>query len=122
MARKILRKATVTPIRKGRAEAKPMRLKIRIESTDDDALYANYMEVSHSKYEFMLTVARLPVKPSARTMELAKERREIVVEPKVQVIFPPQLIIGLIKALEIQQETYERLFGKITTTKEDKIG
>jgi hypothetical protein len=121
MAKKILRKATVTPIRKGRSEAKPMRLNIRVESTDEDALYANYMEVSHSQYEFMLTMARLPVKPSARTMELAKERGEIVVEPKVQVIFPPQLIIGLIKALEIQKETFESLFGKITTTKVGKI-
>ena len=117
MAKKTSTKATVTPIKKG-APAKSAALKVRVESSEDDAIYANYMEISHSQYEFMLTIARLPVKLGASEMELAKERGEIAVVPEVQVIFPPRIISGLIKALEVQREMYENSFGKIGTTGE----
>ena len=113
MAKKTPNKATVTPIKRRRVAARPVLVGVRVESHDADAMYSNYMEVSHSKYEFMLSVARVPTKLNASASAFAKEHGELVLEPQVQILFPPQLIAGLIKALEVQRDEYETHFGKI---------
>lgn len=119
MVKKIPSKATVTPIKKG-ATPKGTPVRVRIESRDGDAIYANYMEVGHSQYEFMIMSARIPTKLGTDALEQAKVRGEVVIEPAVTVIFPPRIISGLIKALEIQRDAYETTFGKINTTGETK--
>lgn len=119
MAKKTPTKATVTPIKKGSAP-KGTPVRVRIESREGDAIYANYMEVGHSQYEFMIMSARIPTKLGTDAVQQAKERGEVVIEPEVTIIFPPRIISGLIKALEVQRDAYEATFGKIITTGEIK--
>ena len=119
MAKKPAKSATVTPIKRG-STSKPTPLAIRVESSSNDSIYVNYMEVGHSQYEFLLNMARVPAKVSAATLADAKERGALILEPDVSVIFPPRIISGLIKALEVQRDKYEAQFGKIGTTGELK--
>ena len=119
MAKKTPKVATVTPIKKG-AQQKAPALGIHIDSSSDDAIYANFMEISHSQYEFQLSMARVPAKVPAAVLEQAKERGALVLEPVVSVIFPPRIMSGLIRALEVQRDKYEAQFGKIITTDKDK--
>lgn len=109
----------VAPIKQPRSEA--ITFKVRIEPSDGDAVYANYMEVSHSQYEFMLTVAQVPSKLTSAATAQAQELGEIVIESKVQILFPPRLMGSLLKVLETERDKYETDFGKITTKEKDKI-
>lgn len=101
------------------ASAEPTRVKVRVEhGSGAEILYANYVEVSHSAYEFMLSVVRVPTKFPSSLLAEARTTGEIVVEPQVNILLPPTLIPGLIRALESQRDLYERNFGKLKTSDE----
>ena len=99
-----------------KAKIKPNRITIKIESDpkpDTPSYYINYAAVAHSEYEFLLSVLRIPDKLSPEQTELAKKGSPVLLEPILQLIIPPRLIDGLIKALSIQKEKYERENGPI---------
>ena len=75
--------------------------------------YANFAEVSHSPNEFALSFARMPVKPSAAAIAEARASGTFTLEASVHIVFPLNLIDGLIKALEIQKQSYEKNTGMI---------
>lgn len=97
-------------VRKGETVA----VKILVEpSPATPVYYANYFEVSHSQHDCALTAVRVPTKfSSARQAEFTKSG-VLILEPEVQITFPPTLLRPLKDALERQILSYERNVGKI---------
>jgi hypothetical protein len=84
-----------------------------VDPTDEMAVYyANYAEASFAQHECLISFARVPTKMSIARSEEAKTGT-IKLEPLVQVIIPPTLVPGLIRALSTVKEGYERLIGPI---------
>lgn len=95
-----------------------IELKIVPEVTEStSSYYCNWASVTHSPYDFILTLARIPTTLKAEQQELAIKRKPIPVEAALQVIFSPKLLPRLIDALSNQMEKYEEKFGKIQREK-----
>ena len=86
---------------------------------DTPSYYVNHASVSHSEYDFIMSVLRVPEQLTLDQAELAKAGQPIPVEPILQIIFPPRLIDGLIKALIIQKDNYEQENGPIRADKRE---
>jgi len=94
----------------------PDRIPVKIQpdpKPDTPSYYINYVAVTHSEYDFLVTVLRAPTQLTPEQIELAKSGRAVPVEPLLQLIVPPRLVDGLIKALSIQKERYEHENGPI---------
>jgi hypothetical protein len=94
----------------------PTRLKINIipdPKPDTPSYYINYATVSHSEYDFMVSVLRIPTQLTPEQTELVRKGSAVPMEPILQPIVPPKLVDGLIKALSIQKEKYEQEHGPI---------
>lgn len=79
---------------------------------DTPAYYVNYMAVTHSVYDFCIGVARLPSQLTSDQAELVKKGETVPIEATLQLIVPPPLIDGLIKALVDQKQKYEENLAK----------
>jgi Protein of unknown function (DUF3467) len=77
-----------------------------------EPVYANFAEVSAAQHEFQISFALTPSRPTAETIEQAKTG-EMRLETTVQVLLPPTIIPGLIKALTTTKEQYEAMVGPI---------
>ena len=66
---------------------------------DTPSYYVNYISVSHSPYEFTLSVAKIPSPLTHEQAEFAKNGQKIPVEPTLQLLIPPLVVDGLINAL-----------------------
>lgn len=87
---------------------------IRLEPKPDTPFYyVNYMSVSHSAYEFSIGVTRVPLPLTPDQMQYVEKELPIVLEPTLQIIFPPSVAKALIKALTDQVGKYEEQIGKI---------
>ena len=87
---------------------------IGLDVTDDTPIfYANHFEVGHSNNEFMLNIARFPPKPSSEQMKRAAETGALIIEPEMQVLFPPRIALALLEALKVQIASYEKNIGEI---------
>lgn len=75
--------------------------------------YVNHIEINVSKYEFALTAGRLPARMTDEQKQDIEENMRLLVEPTLQLLIPPNLINGLIKALNTQKDMYEKHFGKL---------
>ena len=92
----------------------PVTIKIGIETDDDTSVvYANHVEISHSIHDFCISFARVPSKLSSEKLEELKNDLKIDVPALIQVVVPPTLIAGLIRALVDQRDMYENNFTKI---------
>lgn len=80
---------------------------------DTPTYYINHAEIAVGKHEFALAFAKLPTKPSRSDMEHAKATQELAWETDIQVLVPPTLIVGLIRALETARDGYQNLFGPL---------
>jgi hypothetical protein len=69
--------------------------------------YVNYVAVSHTAYDFTLSVIKIPSPLTPELAELAKSGKPMLVEPMLQLTLPPLLIDGLIKALVDQKQKHE---------------
>jgi hypothetical protein len=95
----------------------PINVKVSLRSNESTALfYVNNVEVGHTLHDFSVTCAKIPVKFRAEDIELAKEGRELELEALVQLTLPATLVPGLINALTVQKELYEKYFGPIKDT------
>jgi hypothetical protein len=82
---------------------------LRIDvNSDTPSYYVNFMAVSHTAYDFTLTVTKIPSPFTQEQSALAKSGKQIPVEPILQLVMPPLLIDGLIKALTDQKEKHEK--------------
>ncbi|MEQ1794295.1 MAG: DUF3467 domain-containing protein [Nitrospira sp.] len=84
--------------------------------------YSNFIEVSHTEYEFALSFAKLPPKLRPQQVLDVKAGAPLLLEPMLQIEVPTRLINGLIKALTHQVEIYEKRYGVIPGTSQEKGG
>jgi hypothetical protein len=107
MARKKVRKRKVD-------SPKEIDFKITPDVTKNTPPYnTNYIAVTHSRYDFTLTLIKLPTALRPEQEEILKKGQRLPIEAALQVVVPPQLIPGLIDALNGQKDKYEKRFGKI---------
>jgi hypothetical protein len=82
---------------------------IRLDvNSDTPSYYVNFIAVSHTAYDITLSAAKIPSPLTQEQTELAKSSKEIPVEPILQLVIPPLVADGLIKALIDQKARYER--------------
>lgn len=81
-----------------------VRLDVR---PDTPSFYVNYIAVSHTPYEFTLSATKIPSPLAPEQLETAKSGKPIPVEAVLQIVVPPLLVDGLIKALIDQKGRYE---------------
>jgi hypothetical protein len=90
-------------------QAPELTAQLRIDvNSDTPSYYVNFMAVSHTAYDFTLTVTKIPSPLTQEQAEFAKSGKQIPVEPILQLVMPPLLIDGLIKALTDQKEKHEK--------------
>jgi hypothetical protein len=87
---------------------------------DTPFYYVNYMAINHSPYDFTITAIKLPSHLATDQIESAKKGKPVSIEPVLQLVVPPRVIKGLIKALTEQCRKYEALFGPIPAEGESK--
>ncbi len=95
-------------------EPEGITARIVMDITEDTPVYyINYAEIIHSRHEFGMYAVQLPTKLSAQDADQAKTSGELHLEPVLQLLMPPTVISGLIDALKIQKDAYEKEYGKI---------
>jgi hypothetical protein len=93
------------------AATEPQQLPVKIlidPSEEQEVYYANYAEASFGQYECLVSFARVPTKLNSARTEEAKGGT-LRIEPLVQIMISPALLQGLIQALVITKESYERM-------------
>jgi hypothetical protein len=90
--------------------------KVQLIVSDEVASqYVNFAEVAHSTYEFIVLFARVPTKATPAQAATVRDTGILQVEPQAQMLLPPALVPGLIRALQTQLEKYEEQHGKVLT-------
>jgi hypothetical protein len=90
-------------------QAQELTAQIRLDvRSDTPSYYVNFIAVSHTAYDFTLTAAKIPSPLTEEQIELAKSGKQIPVEPILQVVMPPLVAEGLIKALTDQKAKHAR--------------
>lgn len=79
---------------------------------DTPSYYVNFIGVSHSPYEFTLSVARIQSPLTHEQAELVKSGQKIPVEPILQLLLPPLVVDGLINALIDQKVRHEQTLAQ----------
>jgi hypothetical protein len=96
----------------------PVAVRVLMNAADDAAvIYANYAEATFGQHDCLISFGAVPAKLSARKTEEAKGGM-LTIEPLVQVVIPPTLLPGLIKALTVTKDAYELQVGPIREPKE----
>jgi hypothetical protein len=94
---------------KNPAPAQQQTAQIRLDAkADTPSYYVNYAAVSHTPYDFTLSLVRVPAPLTEEHLEFVKSGKPIPMEPLLQVILPPLLVDGLIKALVDQKEKHAK--------------
>ena len=104
-------KAADAPSTNGKAAAslKPLAVRIVGEVPEGTpAYYANFIEISHTKWDFSLIASRFPAKFGGAKLAEARATGILPVYAEVTINFPPTLMVGLIRALTTQKESFEK--------------
>jgi hypothetical protein len=102
-------------------DGKRVAVKIKPDpKADTPSYYINYAAVMHSEYDFSIAVMRMPTQLTPEQTEMAKKRNTVLVEPILELIVAPRLVDGLIRALSIEKEKYEREHGPIRSERQRK--
>ena len=80
--------------------------------SDTPSYYVNFIAVTHTAYDFTLSVTKIPSPLTQEQTELAKSSHQIPVEPILQLVMPPLLIDGLIVALTDQKLKHEQTLAQ----------
>src|SRR5262249_14192311 len=89
------------------------QVRVILDPIDESSVYyANYVEVSFASHDCLLSFVRVPTKLSTAQTEEAKGGT-LKLGPIVQVIVPPTLVPGLIRALTTTKDGYEKAIGPI---------
>ena len=73
--------------------------------------YVNYAEAAFTAHEFSLTAGRTPAKLTADQLEAARKGEVLTFDAEIQLIIPPTMVPGLIRALTITKDQYEKATG-----------
>jgi len=88
---------------------KEVNAQVRVDvKSDTPSYYVNYIAVSHTAYDITLSAIKVPSPFSQEQIELAQSGQQIPVEPILQLVMPPLLVDGLIKALIDQRAKHEK--------------
>jgi hypothetical protein len=92
----------------------PTKLAVRVvvevpEGTP--SFYANFIEVSQTKWDFSLIFATLPSKPTMAKVAEMQATGVLSCPAEVTINFPTTIMAGLIRALNMQKEAYEKENG-----------
>jgi Protein of unknown function (DUF3467) len=101
---------------------KPEEIKVDIQADvrpDTPFYYVNFFSVTHSPYDFSISVLRAPSQLTEEQKQSARSGKPVLVEPSFQLVIPPRLIKGIIKALTEQCRRYEEQYGKIEDFKHE---
>jgi hypothetical protein len=82
-------------------------------SPETPTYYFNYAEIASLPHDFALLFARVPAKLPPDRFEEVRAAGRMVLDCELQVLISPTLIPGLIRALTVQRERYEQLWGPI---------
>lgn len=91
-----------------------------LNAEDAPFFYANFVEVGHSNYDFTLLTARMPGKLSKDQRAAVEKAGELEVPAELQIVIPPKVAVGLIKALQTQVDAFEKTHGPISGTKREQ--
>jgi hypothetical protein len=78
--------------------------------------YCNFISVDHTKYDVVMSFARIP-NPLSETQ--IQPDGILPLEASVQVAISPELLPDLIEALDDQKRKYEERYGKIRSDRKD---
>jgi hypothetical protein len=94
-------------------ETKEMTAQVKlIVKLDTPSYYVNYVAVSHTAYDFTLSVAKIPSPLPEELTALIKNGKPMPLEPILQLIVPPLLVDGLIRAFLDQKQKYEKTLAQ----------
>lgn len=116
-SRALARMAAVPPAAKSNGktaaeEPAPRQARINIDVAEGTpAFYANYIEIGHTKWDFTLIASRVPAKPSTAKIVEMQSNGIFTIPADATINFPPNLMPGLIRALTIQKEAFEKATG-----------
>lgn len=97
------------------------QVKVSLEpSLETLPIYANHVEVGHTRHEFTVLAGRVPGKMPAQRFRLAQESGTLQLEPDVTILLAPTLVPGLIRALQIQLEKWEGKYGVVNRKGDEK--
>jgi hypothetical protein len=99
-------------LKKPQAQVQESTAKVRIDvKSDTPSYYVNFIGVSHTAYDVTLSAIKIPSPLTPEQAEAAKNG-EIPLEPILQLVVPPLLVDGLIKALTDQKEKHEKTLAQ----------
>jgi hypothetical protein len=75
--------------------------------------YVNHAEITSNPFEVTISFARFPSKFSPGASETIGTTGILEVEAELQVLIPPTLLPGLIRALTTQKATLDAMMGPI---------
>jgi hypothetical protein len=73
--------------------------------------YANFIEITHTKWDFSLVAARLPAKWTPSKVAEMQATGSLAIPAEMTLVIPTTLVAGLIRALTVQKEAYEKETG-----------
>jgi hypothetical protein len=86
---------------------------VRLDAkSDTPSYYVNYIGVSHTAYDFTLSVTKIPSPLPQELIDVVKSGKPMSLEPILQLVIPPLLVDGLIKALRDQKERYAKTLAQ----------
>jgi hypothetical protein len=90
-------------------QSKELSAQVRLDvKPDTPSYYVNFIAVSHTAYDITLSATKIPSPFTQEQVELAQRGQQISVEPILQLVLPPLLVDGLIKALTDQKSKHEK--------------
>jgi hypothetical protein len=88
----------------------PVRMALEVPESVS-RYYANFIEISQTSWDFALIFTTLPAKPTPAKVAEMQATGVLAWPAEVVVNFPPTLMAGLIRALNMQKEAYEKENG-----------
>lgn len=97
---------------KGSAVQAIIQLRPSLEVSDDTPqYYVNHAEINSTVHEFVISAGRLPGRLTQAQIEMVRATSVLPTPADVQLLIPPTLIVGLIRALQTQKDVYEAQYG-----------
>ncbi|MCW5671534.1 MAG: hypothetical protein KIT86_17905 [Hydrogenophaga sp.] len=97
------------------------QVKVSLEPTFETVpVYANHIEVGHTRHEFTILAGRVPGKMPAERFKQARETGLLQLEPEVTILVAPTLVPGIIRALKLQLEKWEKVNGPVSEPESEK--
>jgi hypothetical protein len=102
----------------GKPGTQPVNLTLDAKP-DTHFYYVNYMSVVHGPYDFTISAIRIPTSFTQEQTESVKKGQTVSIEPAVQLVIPPRVARGLVRALQDQIQKFDNL-QKVIDEQEQK--